>query len=161
MLALSELDRARTVALYQPLPIEPDTLALWGALAHRGVRTVFPRIVKDTRLLAFGLADGEADLRPGPMGIREPAPERDVELASIELIIVPGVAFDLAGWRLGHGGGYYDTTLPRVAPAACRIGLCFDGELLESLPVEAHDAPVDIVVTEARTIRSHTRHVPV
>ena len=157
MIELPEVGAARTVALYQALPTEPGTGELWRALAARGVRTVFPRIVKGTRLLAFGAADGEADLLPGPMGIREPAPGRDVALDAIDLFVVPGVAFDLAGWRLGYGGGYYDTTLAHVREEAPRVGVCFDGELLESLPAEAHDAPVDVVVTDARTIRPHGR----
>lgn len=157
VLALPELCVARTVALYQALPSEPATAGLWHALAARGLRTVFPRIEKGTRVLVFGAADGEADLVRGPLGIRQPAPGRDVALDAIDVFVVPGVAFDLGGWRLGYGGGYYDTTLARARADAPRIGLCFDEELLERLPHEAHDAPVDVVVTDERTIRSPGR----
>lgn len=157
VLALAELSGARTVALYQALPFEPDTTALWRELAGRGVHTVFPRIEKGSKVLHFGAADGDDDLRRGPMGIREPVPGREVPLAAIDLFLVPGVAFDLAGWRLGYGGGYYDATLAQVRDEAPRVGLCFDEELLERLPSEAHDAPVDVVVTDLRTIRSPGR----
>jgi 5-formyltetrahydrofolate cyclo-ligase len=157
VLDLPEPGAVRVVALYQALPYEVSTRALWRALAARGLRTVFPRMVKGSRLLVFGAADGDDDLQPGPMGIREPRPGRDVELADIDLFFVPGVAYDRSGFRLGYGGGYYDTTLARARDDALRIGLCFDEELVERLPAEAHDAPVDAVVTEARTIRSPGR----
>jgi 5-formyltetrahydrofolate cyclo-ligase len=91
------------------------------------------------------------------MGILQPPPGRDVALADVDLFLVPGVGFDLAGRRLGYGGGYYDTTLARVRAEVPRVGLCFDEELLEGLPHEPHDAPVDVVVTELRTIRSPGR----
>lgn len=154
VLALPLPAGARTVALYQALPYEVSTRALWEALAARDVRTVFPRMVKGSRLLVFGAADGDADLQAGPMGIREPRPGRDVPLADIDLFLVPGVAFDLSGFRMGYGGGYYDTTLARAREDARRIGLCFDEELLDRLPAETHDVPVDAVVTEARAISS-------
>jgi 5-formyltetrahydrofolate cyclo-ligase len=157
VLELPEVGAARVVALYQALPYEVSTRTLWHALAARGSRTVFPRMVKGSRLLAFGAADGDDDLQRGPMGIREPRPGRDVELADIDLFLVPGVAYDRSGFRLGYGGGYYDTTLARARDDAPRIGLCFEGELVDRLPAEAHDAPVDVVVTPAATIRSPGR----
>jgi 5-formyltetrahydrofolate cyclo-ligase len=157
VLGLPELDGVRVVALYQALPTEPATARLWRALGARGLRTVFPRIEKGTRVLVFGAADDERDLVRGPMGIPQPAPGRDVALEEIDVFLVPGVAFDRDGWRLGYGGGYYDTTLARVRASAPRVGLCFDAELVERLPSEGHDAQVDVVVTDSRTIRSPGR----
>ncbi|HEY0838954.1 MAG TPA: 5-formyltetrahydrofolate cyclo-ligase [Vulgatibacter sp.] len=148
-LELPELEGARVVTLYQPLKGELAVEPLWRALEARGITCLFPRVVKGSRILAF--AEGD-ELRHGVLGIREPAPGSERDLAEIDVFIVPGVAFDETGGRMGHGAGYYDATLA-AAPRALRIGACLDRFLLPALPKEAHDQPIDRLITPTRTLR--------
>lgn len=113
-----------------------------------------PLVHKERRELTFSYIKSLNELAPGVYGIREPLPEylRPVSLTSIDLIIVPGVAFDLKGHRLGYGGGYYDRFLRRVGDDVPRVGLAFELQLLDELPVEDHDVTVDTIITEKRII---------
>ncbi len=91
------------------------------------------------------------DLVPGYRGIREPV--RRVPGPVIDLAFVPGVAFDARGRRLGYGGGFYDRFLAAIAPGAPAVGYCFDAQVVEEVPAEAHDRRVEAIVTEQRVIR--------
>lgn len=152
---LEEVDpfrRARTVAVYAPLGSEVDALVVARRLTGRGARVVFPRSAAGERRLRF------ADCAPGalvagPLGALEPPAEAPaVEADQIDCVVVPGVAFSLDGHRLGRGGGHYDATLPSLSRAV-RIGVAFEAQLVASLPREPHDAPLDALITEARTLR--------
>ncbi|HWV37446.1 MAG TPA: 5-formyltetrahydrofolate cyclo-ligase [Vulgatibacter sp.] len=153
ILDLPEIAAARVVTLYRPLKGELAVEPLWHALEARGVECLFPRVVRGTKVLAFGTADS---LRPGVWGILEPAPGSERALSSIDAFVVPGVAFDEMGGRMGHGAGYYDATLA-AAPRALRIGACLDRFLLAELPRERHDQSVDLLVTSTRTLRFESR----
>jgi 5-formyltetrahydrofolate cyclo-ligase len=97
--------------------------------------------------------DLDAGWCTGPMGIRQPAPEAPhAERADIDLVLVPGVAFDAACRRLGRGGGFYDRLLALEDWPAPRVALAFEVQLTEQLPEEEHDRPVDAVVTEERVL---------
>jgi 5-formyltetrahydrofolate cyclo-ligase len=149
---LESLRGARVVALYAPLGTEVDSALIARRLRPRGVRVLFPRTIVGQRRLVFCACE-PAELVRGPLGAGEPpASAVEVELADIEAFLIPGVAFSLDGLRLGRGGGYYDVTL-RQAPRPPRIGVAFDLQLLPELPREPHDAPLDAVVTEQRTLR--------
>jgi 5-formyltetrahydrofolate cyclo-ligase len=143
--------QARVVALYAPLGAEVDPSSLALRAAARGVKLAYPRAVAGSRRLAFALA-APGGLVPGPLGALEPPPSApEVPLASIDAVVVPCVAFTAEGLRLGRGGGYYDATLPAL-PLALRVGVGFEPQLVAELPREAHDALLDAVVTEARTL---------
>jgi 5-formyltetrahydrofolate cyclo-ligase len=142
---------ARLVALYAPLGTEVDASEIARRAASRGQRVVFPRTVPGERRLAFAHCDAGALVR-GPLGALEPpAGSAEVDLDAIECVVMPGVAFSEDGLRLGRGGGYYDATLARM-PRAVRVGLAFDRQIVPALPREPHDAPVDAVVSETRTL---------
>lgn len=95
---------------------------------------------------------GMESLRPGDgFGIPEPVGELFTDYAAIDAIVVPGVAFDLSGNRLGRGRGYYDRILKQTATAA-KIGICFDFQLLPEVPVDALDVPMDLVVSASRVV---------
>lgn len=97
------------------------------------------------------------DLKPGPLGILQPGERaRVVKPAAVELVIVPGVAFDVQGNRLGYGAGYYDRLLGDM-PHARRVGVCFDEQVVREIPVESHDIPMHMIITPTRTFRSHQR----
>lgn len=93
------------------------------------------------------------DLEPGSYGILEPKKDKikETPIESIDIIIVPGVGFDELGCRIGHGLGYYDNLL-RKSINATHIGLAFDFQIVEKVPIESHDVPVDIILTEKRRI---------
>lgn len=142
---------AGTVALYAPLGTEVDPGELARRALARGVRVVFPRVAQGERRLVFARCD-PAELVRGPLGAAEPPPSApEVEPAEIGCVVLPGVGFSEDGLRLGRGGGYYDATLARM-PGAARVGVAFDVQLVPALPREAHDAPLDAVVTETRTL---------
>jgi len=134
-----------------------DELSLDALIADppAGWRVLLPR-VEDGAIVAVPAPPG-ARLRAGHRGIREPVgePLGPAELAAVAAVVVPGVAFTADGDRLGRGAGMYDRLLPRLH-SAVRIGVCLEDLVRDSLPVEPHDARVDVVVTDASVRRSPT-----
>jgi len=150
---------APTVALYAPLGTEVDSTPLARAVLARGDRVAFPRSVPGERRLVFCACPPEALVR-GPFGAGEPPPgARELPLSEITCFVVPGIGFSRDGLRLGRGGGHYDVTL-KVVPAAVRLGVAFDVQLLPELPREPHDVPLDAVVTELETLLFPPRSTP-
>lgn len=141
---LPELRGPKTVLLYAATSEEPDPGDLVPLLAERGSRTLFPR-VRDEHLDLVPVEDLTA-LRLGFRGIREPVGVA-VDPGAVDVAIVPGLAFDPHGGRLGQGGGHYDRLLPELGPAVT-IGLCFSCQVVPRVPMEEHDVAVDLVVTE-------------
>lgn len=152
------VDRPLAYALlYAALPGEVDTAPIDVALRARGVAVAYPRVV-GARQLMLHLAAPEG-LRASRNGIREPDAAAPVlPPARVDLMVVPGLAFDAAGCRLGFGGGYYDVLLSQ-APEALRCGLCHPFQLLERVPAEAHDVRVDLVIHQDLTL-SAARPIP-
>jgi 5-formyltetrahydrofolate cyclo-ligase len=145
--ASAEWQTAQTVAIFAPQLREPDVELLW---AHGGGKSfAYPRVTEG-RLDLFRV-ESLFDLIPGAFGLREPSADlaRAVAPDALDLILVPGVAFTLSGERLGRGGGYYDRLLASLAPRTCKIGVCFDAQILPRLPVEPHDQPVAFLATES------------
>jgi 5-formyltetrahydrofolate cyclo-ligase len=142
---LPALRDAATILLYAAHPTEVDLATLVRPLRARGVRTLFPR-VDGARLDLVAAADLRT-LELGYRGIREPSGPR-VSPEVVEVALVPGVAFDPLGGRLGQGGGHYDRLLARLPEACVRIGVCFACQMVPRVPRAPHDAAVDLVVTE-------------
>jgi 5-formyltetrahydrofolate cyclo-ligase len=138
---------ARTVAIFAPQPREPDVEMLWAGTG--GNSFAYPRVTEG-RLDLF-LVGSMYELLPGAFGVREPAPNlaHAVSPDEIDLILVPGVAFTADGARLGRGGGYYDRLLASLQGHICKIGVCFDLQILAQLPIEPHDQHVDFLATES------------
>ena len=135
---------ASTVALFAPLPEEPDLLRL---LEHPSKRFVFPCLHGSN--LLWRTATAPEDLQPAPHTsgrLKEPAHGAWVSVSSIDCILVPGLAFTSCGRRLGRGGGYYDRTLAEIAPQALALGVCFSLQMVETLPAESHDQSVHYVL---------------
>lgn len=151
---LPEVRRARSVALYAANDVEVDVTALVPTLVDRGVITSFPRVVGDD--LELVAASDVSRLVVGYRGLSEPTgPAIDPEV--VDVIVVPGVAFDPTGGRVGQGGGHYDRLLARLSASAVRIGVGFSCQVVPRVPREAHDQPVDLVVTERATYRAPSR----
>ncbi len=159
-LALPELTRARTIMAYCSYRREVATSGLLaGCLGLGKVVTVPKTVPADRRLIPSRLLDPAADLAPGNFGIPEPRAERlrPVAPEEVDLVFVPGVAFDRAGNRLGYGGGYYDRFLKLLKPGRVAVALAFEIQVVEELSPGRFDVPVDLVVTEGRVIdcRAH------
>jgi len=142
--------------LYASLPGEAETQWLWDELLHREITVLFSRTIpKDHRLEPCQISNA-GDLVPGPMKILQPRPGLPAWGGAIGIIIVPGLAFGLRGERLGFGAGYYDRFLAQY-PQARRIGLCLDDQIRQDIPMEAHDEPLDALLTPTRFILTGAR----
>ena len=141
--------RAAIVAAYVPLPGEPAGPGLVDALAAVAGRVLLP-VLRDDRDLDWAAFTGPDSLVAGPLGLRQPAgPKLGVAaVASADLVIVPAVAVDRSGMRLGRGGGSYDRALARVTPGRTLVvALLYDGEVIDSVPADPHDRRVNAVIT--------------
>ncbi|MFI0136151.1 5-formyltetrahydrofolate cyclo-ligase [Streptomyces luteogriseus] len=154
-LELSELGRAATVAAYVSVGSEPGTRALLDALHARGVRVLLPALMPDNDL-DWGAYEGEGSLarvqHGGRMALFEPAGERlgPDAVTAADAVLLPGLAVDARGMRLGRGGGSYDRVLARLERAGAHpalVVLLYDSEVVAHVPEEPHDRPVHAVVT--------------
>jgi len=148
-----ELDVA-TLAAYVSVGAEPGTQPLLAALQERG-RTVLLPVQVSGGGLDWAAFTGVADLRPGPRGIPEPSgPSLGAgALARAEAVLVPGLLADRAGNRLGRGAGCYDRALRHRRPGVPIVVLLYPGELVDELPAEPHDIPVDAALTPDGWVR--------
>jgi 5,10-methenyltetrahydrofolate synthetase len=106
------------------------------------------------RILSFRAISGESELEPGRLGVREPSTSSElVPVDAIDLFVVPGLGFGRDGKRLGRGGGYYDATLRAASDRSRRVGLAFAEQMVDTLPVNAEDVEMDLVVTESESFR--------
>jgi 5-formyltetrahydrofolate cyclo-ligase len=138
--------RSRRVLLYAHLPSELDiNLLITNALAKK--KTVaFPRYDSKTQRYAMSTIQDYDELVSSAFGVKEPAVScAKIQPNQLDLAIVPGVAFDVLGRRLGRGGGHYDRLLQRLKAAMC--GVCFREQVLPQVPEEAHDIRMDLVAT--------------
>ena len=135
---------ARTVATFAPQQREPDVDLLWQHGAARSF--AYPRVEGD--FIVFHRVGSIFELQPAQWGIREPATSAQSQIRpdEIDLILVPGVAFTREGQRCGRGGGYYDRLLADLPARTAKLGVCFAEQIVDSLPLEAHDAMVDGVI---------------
>ena len=154
LLAREDFASSKTVLLTLPFGSEWDTRALLHAALARGKTVALPRVNLATGVLDIcAISRLEHDAAPGYRGIPEPGAHCELlDVASIDWVLVPGVAFDRAGHRIGYGRGYYDRLLPLLRADAHRVAGAFELQLVDHVPAASHDATVDAVVTEARSI---------
>jgi 5-formyltetrahydrofolate cyclo-ligase len=143
---------ARSVMFFAPLPEELDVWPLVAKALAAGKRVALPRFVPATRSYEARWLLAETDIHVGHFGIREPGSgcER-VSSGGLDLILVPGVAFDLQGHRLGRGKGYYDQLLGAVHGPTC--GVAFAEQIVSEIPVAPHDVRMDYVLTSSRWVK--------
>jgi 5-formyltetrahydrofolate cyclo-ligase len=153
VLSLPQAEMAGTVAAYYSFGTEPDTHRLVFGMWKRGTYVILPRLRADGDL-EWASYEGPDSMVPGPHGVLEPSePSRGVEAVSrAALVLVPALAVDHQGRRLGRGGGSYDRALARVGERVPVIALLHDGELIEQVPAEPHDRPVSAVALPSRGI---------
>jgi 5-formyltetrahydrofolate cyclo-ligase len=141
---LSFFSGKNSLALFAPMPTEPDLDLLWelGALVEHSLLS-YPR--REGKALLFHPVSALDELIPGRFGIREPAPGPSPK--QLDLIVVPGLAFSAQGNRLGRGAGFYDRFLATVPQTTFKVGVCFEFQRVSSIPHEPHDVTMDAVVS--------------
>ena len=146
---------ALRVALFWPIEErhEVDLRALDASLRARGARVAYPTIDPETHAMTFRFADADALVEAG-FGFREPPASAPAAVrGEIDVIVVPALAIDPTGHRIGYGAGYYDRTIPAFAPPAATIAVAYDYQLIAEVPVTDGDVAVQWIVTDDRALR--------
>ena len=147
---IEEFKKAKVVMFYVSLKDEVDTFIMIDEALKAGKRIAVPVILKEEkRLIAGEIHNRLEDLESQHFGIYQPRQDRvkEIPLDDIDLVVVPGVAFDRKNIRLGRGHGYYDRFLSGLPKKTKTIGLAFDFQVLEDLPQDPHDVPVSKIIT--------------
>ncbi len=143
VLHLPEFTKARKVALFVPLKGEPDISSLFPIVA-REKELILPKVSGKELLLLR--VDYPLKLIRGSFGVYEPAEGQEIKPEEVDFILVPGVVFDLRGFRIGFGKGYYDRLLREIR--GLKVGVAFSFQVLGSIPHDPWDVPVDVLITE-------------
>jgi len=154
LLSLDKFADARTVLFYASFRSEAATGEIIRKALDMGKTVLLPRVFAEEAALRLFEIKSTNELRPGYMGIPEPdaLEERLMDIGEVDLVVVPGAAFDERGFRLGYGKGYYDRLLAVEGRRPYLVALAYEEQMLASIPAEAHDIGVDVVVTDRRTI---------
>ncbi len=150
----TQLPSAHIILFFAPLPDELDVWPLLEFSMALGTTCALPVFDAVKKLyVARGLDRLATDIVTGKFGVREPAAScAEIPSDKFDLVLVPGLAFDLSGNRLGRGQGFYDRLLEKISGIKCGVG--YDFQLLENIPAEPHDAKVDFIVTPSRCVKS-------
>lgn len=149
LFSLDDFIGASTVMFYIDMRNEVETKSAVERAFDMGKRVIVPKVKKGYGLLAIEIHSLK-ELEPGTFGVLEPVKNEEIPLEDIDLVVVPGVAFNEMGFRLGYGGGYYDNFLPKLRKDAKKVAVAFDMQLVEDLPTEPHDVRMDMIVTETK-----------
>lgn len=144
---------AQTLALYSPINNEVATAQIFAVATELNKQIYYPRVAGDE--LEFFRVCASTELLPGAFGVAEPLTEEKISVAELDLIIVPGIAFDLRGHRLGYGRGFYDRQLVGRPARTVSVGLSFEFQFCDLLPTEIHDQALDFIATETQFIPCH------
>lgn len=153
--SLPEFKKSKNILIYASFNNEVDTKILISELLENKEKNVLiPFVEKNNPVLQLSVLNNLDDLEPKTFGILEPKKDKikNFDINKLDLVIVPGIAFDKNGHRIGYGYGYYDRFLGKLGRKAKKIGLCYDFQLIDKIPEEKHDVPMDFIVTEKRII---------
>jgi len=154
--SLEEFKDAKNIMLYVSFDNEVDTIdTIKKLLINKEKNIIVPYVVKNNPILQLSELKSFNELGPKTLGILEPRDNfiREFSLKKLDLVIVPGIVFDRNGYRIGYGYGYYDMFLKKLDKNVKKIGLGFESQMVDKIPEERHDVPVDIVVTEERVFK--------
>ena len=157
LLNSNEYIESQTVFTYYPFRKEINTQEIIKDALAKNKKVVLPR-VSGSEIEIFFIKDMKTDLKPGSFNILEPDVSicRKAELQSIDIVIVPGLGFDLNFNRLGYGGGFYDKIMAKFGRKTKKIALAFDLQILDNIPSSSRDQKVDIIITESNIYRNLT-----
>ncbi|MGN0108430.1 MAG: 5-formyltetrahydrofolate cyclo-ligase [Hominilimicola sp.] len=146
LFTLDCVKNAKTVCTFLSSFKEPDTMLIVKWLLEKKSKVIVPISDTETTTLSLSYIEIMDNLAKGAYGILEPSVIRPADERDIDVILVPGLAFDRHGGRMGFGKGYYDRLLE--TSRAIKIGLCYDFQLFDTIPTQSHDIPMDFIVTE-------------
>ncbi|MCC3862177.1 5-formyltetrahydrofolate cyclo-ligase [Pseudemcibacter aquimaris] len=152
IIMMEELDEVKTVAGYVPIQDELDLMVTLKALHTARFPIALPGIVGDDKPLEFRSWDMRSELKDGPFGTKESAED----VVTPEVILVPLLAFDENGGRLGYGGGFYDRTLSKLRAENAdliAVGIAYEGQKIDQVPMDDYDQRLDMIVTEKEFYR--------
>jgi len=149
LFALPEFISARIIMFFASFRSEVETDRMIRRALISGKRIILPKVQGD-KLALYEITDFDKDVAPGVWEIPEPKTLLSAELTDIDLMIIPGAAFDLRGNRIGYGAGFYDKLLPTFGRLT--VGLAFESQIVPEVPADSHDVPVQVIVTEKRVI---------
>jgi len=159
---LKDFSSAKKVMFYLDFRNEVATEKMIISALKMNKKIVVPISDRENKSLFLSeLKDYQQELSPGTYGILEPKEEyyREVNKKELDLIILPGVAFDKSGNRIGYGAGYYDRFLSQISQTTAKVALAYEFQLVDKIKVNQYDIPVDKIVTEKRVINSNTDKV--
>jgi 5-formyltetrahydrofolate cyclo-ligase len=151
LLVLTAIVSAKQVALFWPITRfnEVDLRGVDEALRKRAIAVAYPAIDSISGAMSFHLVPDTEALRPCDLGFMAP-PLTTPTANALDVVVVPGLAFDSLGYRIGYGGGFYDRALPLVCPPATAVGVAFEFQLAADIPRDENDVAVDVVITDKR-----------
>lgn len=153
--ALPQYLQAKVVLTYMGFGSEIETQSFFERIIADGKIAVLPRVDRGTQTLNLHSARGMSELQTSKWGIREPALDAPmVSINAINFVLMPGVAFDRSGNRLGYGRGYYDKLIAAANPALARVAAGFSGQIVDKVPVGSHDQKIHSIITENEIILS-------
>ncbi len=155
LIATREFKHAQTIMIFLSMTSEVETSTLAVKAWQEGKSIVVPRIDWNTkRMDPVEIKTLDTEMQTSGLGVREPVSGISVPLGCIDMVVIPGMAFDRKGFRVGRGRGYYDRFLAQQDFQGVRCALCFHEQLVaEPLPCEAHDVPMDLIVTDTEVVR--------
>ena len=152
--ALTQYEKAKIVMTYMGFGSEIETQPFFERIIADGKIAVLPRVDRGSQTLMLHAARSTSDLLTGKWGIREPGADAPpVSINEIDFLLIPGVAFDCSGNRLGYGRGYYDKLLSTADPALTRVAAAFSCQIVEAVPVGPKDQRIDRIITENEIIK--------
>jgi len=146
--ATPEFTKAKAVGAFASTPTEINTFSILENSLESGKKLFLPRVAKDKSGFDYYRVDSLKNLSPGHFGIPEPIGNRKAKWEELDLVLVPGLAFDKKGNRLGYGQGYYDQALPRLKKSCWTIGLAYSFQVDDEVPNSPRDVPVMALLTE-------------
>ncbi len=154
LFSLPDFIKAKIIFIYASFRSEVDTFSIIEHSLDTGKKIILPKVEKKERKLNLYEIKSLKEMKSGYMGINEPIPDESkrFKINEIDLIIVPGVCFDVYGNRIGYGGGYYDIILSEKKSDTPVIALSYEEQIIQEIPSEPHDIKVDIIITDKRII---------
>lgn len=142
--------KIRTVLLYASYGSEVDTWKIFYFCQENSIKTAFPKVLEKVKALELYWVNNLEQLSPGYKSILEPERGTKAYIEEIEVIVVPGIAFDINCYRIGYGGGFYDRLL--LYKKGLAIGLAYEEQIVDRIPTESFDKRVDLIITDERMI---------